>query len=198
MFKYESELLIFVNVERKDPQFAKFMQKQLSGTNMGLKSAIQFMSQGYKVEDEELKKLLLTLSAEELSNYELITQLINLLSDENILKIKFSNEEVVFTGDICTDLLSDIALTEQAKSIYLELYKQTDDMKVKEILNFIINREETFSSELREAFNKIQRRKVKEEYKTNKESRMCFSTIKPKLKENAYEEFKKTPPNCRW
>lgn len=198
MFKYESELLIFVNVERKDPQFAKFMQKQLSGTNMGLKSAIQFMSQGYKVEDEELKKLLLTLSAEELSNYELITQLINLLSDENILKIKFSNEEVVFTGDICTDLLSDIALTEQAKSIYLELYKQTDDMKVKEILNFIINREETFSSELREAFNKIQRRKVKEEYKTNKESRMCFSTIKPKLKENAYEEFKKTPPNYRW
>ena len=198
MFKYENELLTFVEVERKDAQSAKYMQKQLIAINMGLKPAIQFMSQGCKIEDDDLKKLLLKLSAEELSNYELIIQVINLLSGENALKTVHSNEEIVLTGDICTDLLSDIALMEQSKAIYCELYKQMNDIKVKEILSFIINREEIFSSELREAFNKIQRRKVREEYKTNKEARICFSTIKPKLKENAYEEFKNTPPTFRF
>ncbi len=198
MFKYENENLIFVDIEKENPQYAKFLKKQLSSINMGLKSAIQFMSQGFNTEDEELKSLLLKLSAEELSNYELIIQVINLLSGENVLKIVHSNEEIVLTGDISTDLLSDIALMEQSKAIYCELYKQIDDIKVKEVLSFIINREEMFSLELREEFNKIQRRKVREEYKTNKGARICFSTIKPKLKENAYEEFKNTPPTFRF
>lgn len=203
MFKYEKDLLTFVEVERKDPKCAKFMQKQLSSINMGLKSAIQFMSQGYKSEDEELKSLLLKLSAEELSNYELIIKVVNLLSGEkecskNFSGTVFPDAGVVLTGDICTDLLSDIALMEQSKAIYCELYKQIDDIKVKEVLSFIIKREESFSQELREEFNKIQRRKVREEYKTNKEARICFSTIKPKLKENAYEEFKNTPPTFRF
>lgn len=199
MFKYENDLLTFVDVVQENPRYALCMQERLSGINMGLKPAIQFMIQGYNAEDEELKNLLLKLSAEELSNYELVIRVINLLSGEkdckkNVFGTVLSNEGIVLTGDVCTDLLSDIALMEQAKSIYSELYRQIDDIRVKELLSFIINREELYSTELREVFNKIQRRKVKEEYKTNKEAKICFSTIRPKFKENAYEDFKRTPP----
>lgn len=198
MFKYENKNLIFVDIGKENPHYAKILQEQLSIINLGLKLSFQFMLQGYKTVDEELKSLLLKLSAEELSNYELINQVINLLSGENVLKTVCSNEEIVPTGDVCTDLLSNITLLEQSKSIYSGLEKQIDDLKIKEILSFIIKREESFSQELREEFNRIQRRKVREEYKTNKEARICFSTIKPKLKENAYEEFKNTPPTFRF
>ena len=69
MFKYENELLTFVDVVQENSRYALCMQERLSGINMGLKPAIQFMIQGYNAEDEELKNLLLKLSAEELSNY---------------------------------------------------------------------------------------------------------------------------------
>lgn len=199
MFKYEKEFLIVANVEQENPQYAEFMREQLSGINMGLKLSIQFMSQGHKFEEGNLSTLLLDLAAEELEHYELISRTVNLLygSKEKILNVfgnTVSNDSMVVTGEPCTDLLSDIALEQQAKSAYETLYKQIDDEKIKNILRFIINREENHSLLLREAFNKIQREKIKENYKTSKEPQMCFSVIKPKLCENSYDEFKNTPP----
>ncbi len=203
MFKYENEFLTFVEVEQENLKYAKLIQEQLCCINMGLKLSIQFMLQGYESEDDELKRLLLKLSAEELGNYELIVKVIDLLSGKKdyIKKVcgtVLFDVDIVTTNDPCTNLLSNIALSEQAKTIYCELNKQIGDIKVKNLLSFIIKREEEFSSELREAFNKIQRKKVKEGYKTDKEPKICFSTIKPKLRENAYEEFKKTPPPSRF
>lgn len=202
MFRYENDFLTLVEVERENTHYAVLIQEQLSGINMGLKLANQFISQGYKVKDEEIQNLLLRLSVEELSNYELMVRVINLLSggencSPNMVETLFFNE-IVITGDICTDLLSDIALMEQTTTIYSELYNQIDDIKVRELLSFIINRKESYSAELREAFNRIQREKIKKEYKTNKKPKICFSTIRPKLKENAYEEFKNTPPTFRF
>ena len=198
MFKYESELFENINVEQENLQYASLLQENLRPINMGLRLSVQYMTQAFKIDNSELRELLLKLSAEELSVFEQISLVIKRLSGnsegaQSPLN-SLSGENIVATGELCTDLLSDIALEQQAKSIYESILGQVEDSKLRMFLQRLIEREEEHSLLLREAFNKIQRRKIKEEFKTTKEARMCFSTIKPVIKENSYEDFRKTPP----
>lgn len=202
MFKYEKEFLFKVGIEKENPQYATLLQEKLCGVNMGIKQAIQYFSQSVKNDDTELSDLLLKIATEKLSYFEMISQTIKLLNGKgNLLDYQTNlsgNDNIVATGDSCTDLLSDIAAEEQAKLVYQYLYEKISDVKVREMLNFLINCTEEHSKLLREAFNKIQRNKIKADFKLTKEPRMCFSFIKPKLNENSYEDFKRTPPTIKF
>lgn len=197
MFKYEAENIEYVNEIQENPECAILLQEKLSPINMCLKNSVQYMTQAFRIEDADLSGLLLKLSGEELNNYELFSRVIKVLSGEKVNQILTKiqpSENIVVTGELCTDLLSDIALEEQSKLIFGSAYELVEEPQLKEFLMLLIAQAEEHSVVLREAFNKIQRSKIKAEFKTSKTPKMCFGTIKPVLNENSYEEFRKTAP----
>ena len=167
MFKHEKMLFHPVEVERPNPQYAVLLQEQLGGGNGELKAAMQYMSQSFRIKDPEIKDLFLDIAAEELGHMEMVAQTINLLNGHDVDATKvqageiqshvllglnpglinssgysWTGDYVTVTGDLCADLLSNIASEQRAKVVYEYLYRQIDDKKVRETIDFLLNREE--------------------------------------------------------
>lgn len=180
MFKHEKQLLHPVAVERPNPQYAALLQEQLGGANGELKAAMQYMSQSFRIKDPQIKDLFLDIAAEELSHMEMVAQTINLLNGHdvdasnvpageiethvllglnpglmNASGYSWTADYVTVTGDLCADLLSNIASEQRAKVVYEYLYRQIQDKKVRETIDFLLNREEAHNAMFRDAFNKV-------------------------------------------
>ena len=157
MFKHEKQLFHPVEVECPNPHYAALMQEQLGGGNGELKAAMQYMSQSFRIKNKEIKDLFMDIAAEELGHMEMVAETINLLNghDVNAAAVdsgeiqshvilglnpglinasgySWTSDYVTVTGDLCADLLSNIASEQRAKVVYEYLYRQIDDKKVKE------------------------------------------------------------------
>ena len=204
MFKHEKQFFHPVAVERPNPQYAVLLQEQMGGGNGELKAAMQYMSQSFRIRDPEIKDLFLDIAAEELSHLEMIGQTINLLNGHdvdaaavpageiqthvqiglnpgllNASGYSWTSDYVTVTGDLCADLLSNIASEQRAKVVYEYLYRQIDDKKVRETIDFLLNREEAHNAMFREAFNKVQDTGSNRDFGTTKAARMYFSMSEP-------------------
>ncbi len=181
MFKHEKALFHPVGVERPNPQYAALLQEQLGGGNGELKAAMQYMSQSFRIKDQKIKDLFLDIAAEELGHMEMVAQTINLLNGHdvdadqvkageiqthvllglnpgliNASGYSWTGDYVTVTGDLCADLLSNIASEQRAKVVYEYLYRQIDDKKVRATIDFLLNREEAHNQMFRDAFNEVQ------------------------------------------
>ena len=204
MFKHEKQLFHPVEVERANPQYAVLLQEQLGGGNGELKAALQYMSQSFRVHDAEIRDLFLDIAAEELGHMEMVAQTINLLNGHevdaaavgageiqthvllglnpgliNSSGYSWTGDYVTVTGDLCADLLSNIASEQRAKVVYEYLYRQIDDRKVRETSDFLLNREEAHNQMFRDAFNKVQNSGSNRDFGTTKAARMYFSMSDP-------------------
>ncbi len=180
MFKHEKQFLKDVRVEGPNPQYAVLLQEQLGGANGELKAAMQYMSQSFRIKDPEIKDLFMDIAAEELSHMEMVAQTINLLNghDVNYDQIgagevqshvllglnpglinasgySWTGDYVTVTGDLCADLLSNIASEQRAKVVYEYLHRQIKDKYVQETIMFLLEREEAHNQMFRDAFNKV-------------------------------------------
>ena len=174
MFKHEKQLFHPVAVERPNPQYAALLQEQLGGGNGELKAAMQYLSQSFRIKDQKIKDLFLDIAAEELGHMEMVAQTINLLNGHdvdadqvkageiqshvilglnpgliNASGYSWTGDYVTVTGDLCADLLSNIASEQRAKVVYEYLYRQIDDKKVRETIDFLLNREEAHNQMFR-------------------------------------------------
>ncbi len=204
MFKHEKMLFHPVEVERPNPQYAVLLQEQLGGGNGELKAAMQYMSQSFRVKDPEIKDLFLDIAAEELSHMEMVAQTIHLLNghDVDVNKVgageiqthvllglnpglinasgySWTGDYVTVTGDLCADLLSNIASEQRAKVVYEYLYRQIQDKKVRETIDFLLNREEAHNQMFRDAFNKVQNSGSNQDFGTTQAAKMYFSMSEP-------------------
>ncbi len=204
MFKHEKQLFHPVEVERPNPQYAVLLQEQLGGGNGELKAAMQYMSQSFRIKDPEIKDLFLDIAAEELGHMEMVAQTINLLNGHNVDATKvhagevqthvllglnpglinasgysWTADYVTVTGDLCADLLSNIASEQRAKVVYEYLYRQIEDRKVRETIDFLLNREEAHNQMFRDAFNKVQKTGSNRDFGTTKAAKMYFSMSEP-------------------
>lgn len=204
MFKHEKLLFHPVEVEKPNPQYAVLLQEQLGGGNGELKAAMQYISQSFRIKDPEIKDLFLDIAAEELGHMEMIAQTINMLNghDVNAQNVQageiqshvllglnpglinssgysWTADYVTVTGDLCADILSNIASEQRAKVVYEYLYRQIDDKKVKETIDFLLNREEAHNQMFRDAFNKVQNSGSNKDFGTTKAARMYFSMSDP-------------------
>ena len=89
---------------------------------------------------------------------------------------------VTVTGDLCADLLSNIASEQRAKVVYEYLYRQIDDKKVKETIDFLLNREEAHNAMFREAFNRVQDSGSNLDFGVTQDSRLYFDLSTPSPK----------------
>ncbi len=204
MFKHEKQLFRPVEIEKANPQYAALLQEQLGGGNGELKAAMQYMSQSFRIKDPEIKDLFLDIAAEELSHLEMISQTINLLNGHevdaaavpageiqthvlfglnpglvNASGYSWTGDYVTVTGDLCADLLSNIASEQRAKVVYEYLYRQINDKKVRETIDFLLNREEAHNAMFRKAFNKVQNTGSNKDFGTTKAAKMYFSMSEP-------------------
>ena len=204
MFKHEKILFHPVSVERPNPQYAVLLQEQLGGANGELKAAMQYMSQSFRIKDPEIKDLFLDIAAEELGHMEMVAQTINLLNGHhvdassvpageiqthvilglnpgliNASGYSWTADYVTVTGDLCADLLSNIASEQRAKVVYEYLYRQIGDKKVRETIDFLLNREEAHNQMFRDAFNKVMDSGSNRDFGTTKAAKMYFSLSNP-------------------
>lgn len=204
MFKHEKQLFHPVAIERPNPHYAALMQEQLGGGNGELKAALQYMSQSFRIKDPEIKDLFMDIAAEELSHMEMVAQTINLLNGHEVDAKKtevgeiqthvilglspglinssgysWTGDYVTVTGDLCADLLSNIASEQRAKVVYEYLYRQIEDKKVRETIDFLLNREEAHNAMFREAFNRVQESGSNRDFGTTKAAQMFFNLSTP-------------------
>lgn len=223
MFKHEKQLFHPVEVEGPNPQYAVLLQEQLGGGNGELKAAMQYMSQSFRIKNPEIKDLFLDIAAEELGHLEMVAQTINLLNghDVDAKAVKsgeiqthvmfgltpglvnssgspWTADYVTVTGDLCADLLADIASEQRAKVVYEYLYRQIDDKKVRATIDFLLNREEAHNAMFREAFNMVQETGSNQDFGTTKAAKMYFSMSEPSPTPDFKSAFEKNgvqPPS---
>ncbi|MBQ2945899.1 MAG: manganese catalase family protein [Clostridia bacterium] len=217
MFKHEKKLFHPVEIEKPNPQYAVLLQEQLGGGNGELKAAMQYMSQSFRVKDKEIKDLFLDIAAEELSHMEMIAQTITLLNghDVDVDKVgageiqthvllglnpglinssgySWTGDYVTVTGDLCADLLSNIASEQRAKVVYQYLYRQIEDKKVRKTVEFLLEREEAHNQMFRDAFNKVMETGSNRDFGTTEAAKMYFSMSEPGPNAFAGKEVKHT------
>jgi len=218
MFEHKKQPLHPVAVERANPQYAALLHEQLGGGNGELKAALQYMSQSFRIKDAEIKDLFMDIAAEELSHLEMIGMTISLLNGHDVDAAAVSAGEiqthvqlglnpglinasgyswtadyVTVTGDLCADLLSNIASEQRAKVVYEYLYRQIEDKKVRETIDFLLNREEAHNAMFREAFNKVADTGSNKDFGVTKDSRIYFDLSAPNKAKNP-EIFNTKPP----
>ncbi|MDD3170008.1 MAG: manganese catalase family protein [Eubacteriales bacterium] len=219
MFRHEKQLLNPVRIEKAKPQYAVLLQEQLGGANGELKAAMQYISQSFRVKDPEIKDLFLDIGAEELSHMEMVATTINMLNghdvdygmigvgeiESNVLTglspglinasgYSWTADYVSVTGDLCADLLSNIASEQRAKVVYEYLYRQINDKYVKETIDFLLNREEAHNAMFREAFNKVQDTGSNKDFGVTQDSRLYFNLSTPSGSDAIRKNTSVNPP----
>jgi Mn-containing catalase len=204
MFKHEKSLLRDVKVEKPNAQYAILMQEQLGGPQGELKAAMQYLSQSFRINDVAIKDLFLDIAAEELSHMEMVAQTINLLNGHEVnvnqviaggieahtltgLTPILSNSSgylwtaayVNETGDLCADLLSNIAAEQRAKVVYEYLHRQINDKYVRETIDFLLNREEAHNALFREALNRVSDTGSNKQFGVTEDSKLYFDLSTP-------------------
>lgn len=220
MFKHEKQLLNPVRIEKAKPQYAVLLQEQLGGGNGELKAAMQYISQSFRVKDPEIKDLFLDIGAEELSHMEMVATTINMLNGHdvdyemigvgeiessvltglspgliNASGYSWTADYVTVTGDLCADLLSNIASEQRAKVVYEYLYRQINDKYVKETIDFLLNREEAHNALFREAFNKVQNSGSNKDFGVTEDSKLYFNLSTPSSGSMIRDNTNVNPPS---
>lgn len=222
VFKHEKKLLFEVKVEKPNPEYANLLQEQLGGANGELKAAMQYMSQSFRIKDPAIKDLFMDIASEELSHMEIVGTLINLLNghDVNYKNIangtieaqvltglnpgltnasgySWTSDYVSVTGDLCADLLSNIASEQRAKVVYEYLYRQIEDKYVREAIDFLLNREEAHNAMFREAFNKISKTGSNLSFGLTEDSKLYFDLSTPSPTNNEFKNSNFSHPEFK-
>ena len=79
--------------------------------------------------------------------------------------------------------------------MYEYLYRQIEDKKVRETIDFLLNREEAHNAMFREAFNKVQNSGSNQDFGTTKAARMYFSMSEPSPVNTLFPKTDVRPPS---
>ncbi len=204
MFRHDKQLLHEVGIERVNPQYAVMLQEQLGGSNGELKAGLQYIAQSFRVRDPAIRDLFLDIGAEELSHMEMVAHTVNLLNGHEVdyrpmqggsiqahvlsglapvltdaSGFPWTAAYISVTGDLAADLLSNIAAEQRAKVVYEYLYRQIEDRKVRETIDFLLNREEAHNALFREALNRIGEQGSQRDFGVDSQARLYFDLSSP-------------------
>ena len=84
----------------------------------------------------------------------------------------FYKKTVLNSG--CLLYTSDIAAEQRAKVVYQYLYRQIEDEGVREVIDFLLNREEAHNTMFRQAFNRIVDSGSQKDWGVTSDSRIYF------------------------
>jgi Mn-containing catalase len=183
LFKHIKDMEYTVRVDRPDPNFAVKLLEQFGGGNGELKAAMQYFCQSLGTNDPKIRDLMQDVAAEELSHFEMVGECIAMLlgNINNVPKdypapsmailgggpllvdsngVPWNGYYVNSLGDMYSDLRSNVAAELRAKIIYERLLQQTDDPGVKDMIRFLLSREEAHSVSFTEALSTLSGKEV--------------------------------------
>ncbi|MCG0278499.1 MAG: manganese catalase family protein [Thermanaeromonas sp.] len=204
MFKHDKKLLEMVRVERPNPNYAALLQEQIGGPHGELKAGLQYLAQSFRIQDPAIRDIFLDIAAEELSHLEMVCTAVNLLNGHEPQAMNatigtvqahvatglnpfYSNASgqvwtaayIEATGDLPADLLSNIAAEQRAKVVYEYLHRQIADRYVRQMIDFLLNREEAHNTLFRECFQKVQGTSSTKDWGVDKDARLFFNLSTP-------------------
>lgn len=175
MWIYEKKLQYPVRVSKCDPRMAKFLIEQYGGADGELAAALRYLNQRYTVPDKVIG-ILNDIGTEEFAHLEMIATMVYKLTKDATpeqfeaagLGAHYANHDhalfynnaggvpwtatyIQAKGDPIADLYEDIAAEEKARATYQWLINMTDDVDIKDSLNFLREREIVHSQRFREA-----------------------------------------------
>lgn len=204
MFKHDKKLLEMVRVERPNPNYAALLQEQIGGPHGELKAGLQYLAQSFRIQDPAIRDIFLDIAAEELSHLEMVCTAVNLLNGHEPQAMNatigtvqahvatglnpfYSNASgqvwtaayIEATGDLPADLLSNIAAEQRAKVVYEYLHRQIVDRYVRQMIDFLLNREEAHNTLFRECFQKVQGTGSTKDWGVDKDAHLFFNLSTP-------------------
>lgn len=166
MWKYEKKLQYPVNIKRKDPKLAQYIQTQYGGAAGELAAAWQYLDQRYHMPDDRGKALLTDIGTEELAHVEIISAMIYQLTEglnaqemdaagagsqyaqfgadlfpADAFGNPFSMTYIKVAGDYIADIESNMGAEQRARATYEHLMDLTNDPDVLAPLSFLRQRE---------------------------------------------------------
>lgn len=176
MFRHVKETEYHVRVTQTDPRFAVLLLQQFGGPNGELKAGMQYLIQSFACNDPRIRDLMQDIAAEEFSHFEMVGECIALLlgnlssvpKDYPALSmfvegggpmlvdsagIPWNASYINSNGDLWTDLRSNVAAEMRAKLVYERLLQQTDDPGVRDMIRFLLSREESHATSFSQALN---------------------------------------------
>lgn len=180
LFKHVKDMEYKVRVDRPDPRFAVLLLEQFGGPHGELKAAMQYFTQAMGCQDPRMRDLFMDICAEEMSHFEMVGTAIKMLGGNpdqvpalhgapslailggggpiltNSAGVPWSAAYIETTGDIVADLRSNVAAELRAKLVYERLLQHTDDPGVRDMIRFLLSREESHSTSFAQALSTVQ------------------------------------------
>jgi Mn-containing catalase len=166
MYHHVKKLMYTVRVGEPNPTFGNMLLEQFGGANGELAAAMQYSIQGINCEDMARKDMLMDIGTEELSHLEVIGTLARMhlapmkakrseaeadpliaiaggggVNLYNSMGNAWTADYLKITGDLETDLRSNIAAEARAKIVYERLIQFCDDPGTRDALQFLMTRE---------------------------------------------------------
>ena len=166
MWKYIKKLEYPVNIQNKNLEMAKVLLAQYGGPDSEFGAAMRYLNQRYTMPDEKGMALLTDIGTEELAHIEMIaTMIYQCMKGASIEELKnaglsgqfvqhdhavfptdangipFTASYIETTGDWKSDLESDMAAEQRARTTYEHLMMMTDDPDILAPLSFLRQRE---------------------------------------------------------
>ena len=182
MFAYKRYLAYPINIKKKDLKMAKYIITQYGGPYGELGAALRYFNQRYTMPDGKGKALLTDIATEELGHVEMISTLIyQLTKDATLEELEeaglgrnyaqhgrgifpsdtfgnaFNTSNMGITGDPIADISEDMAAEEKARVTYEHLINLTNDKDVKDVLEFLRQREIVHYSRFKELYEEYKK-----------------------------------------
>ena len=166
MWKYVKKLEYPINIQNKNLKMAKLLYAQYGGANGEIAAAMQYLNQRCNMPDDKGKALLTDIGTEELAHVEMIgTMILQMIKDASLEELKENGLDNMYilhdhalypedpngipftavytktTGDWRSDLESDMAAEQRARTTYEKLMQLTDDPDLLGPLSFLRQRE---------------------------------------------------------
>lgn len=166
MWKYIKKLEYPVNIQKKNLDMAKVLLAQYGGPDSEFGAAMRYLNQRYTMPDEKGMALLTDIGTEELAHIEMIaTMIYQCIAGATVDELKqaglsgqfvqhdhavfpvdangvpFTSAYIETTGDWRSDLESDMAAEQRARTTYEHLMMMTDDPDILAPLSFLRQRE---------------------------------------------------------
>ncbi|AET66404.1 Mn-containing catalase [Desulfosporosinus orientis DSM 765] len=168
MFNYHKRLFYPVHVERQDPAFAKVLLEHYAGKDSELSSALQYFNQRSNISNRPIRELLGIIAAEELGHMELISVAISKLGGLpltlNNIQVPAEKLDLDKNLDVMTMLQMDIKAESRVGRLYRKHMELTNDVYMKKLLKFLIERGEVHKYLLKKAQKLIKKNGSQEEF----------------------------------
>lgn len=159
MFVHRKHLMRPVKVTNPNPKYAQILLEQYGGSASEATALATYLTQRYNTNRPEIRDLLTDIGTEEISHWEMIAELVRqhggVVKFMDAAGAPWSSQYTDVTGNIITDLYSDIAAELRARDLYLRLVNMVDDPGTRDTLLFLGAREEAHAASFAKALESI-------------------------------------------